>query len=85
MLALEGAWLGLLGVAAGLVLGLGIALILIYVINPQSFHWTMSLHMPWVLLAVVAPTLVASASLAALASARQAMSAGAVRAVREDW
>lgn len=85
MLALEGAWLGLLGVAAGLVLGLGIALILIYVVNPQSFHWTMSLHMPWILLAAVAPALVASASLAALASGRQAMSAGAVRAVREDW
>ncbi|MEO6986162.1 MAG: FtsX-like permease family protein [Paralcaligenes sp.] len=85
MLALEGAGLGLLGMAAGLVLGLGIALILIYVINPQSFHWTMSLHMPWLLLAAVAPALVASASLAALASARRAMSAGAIRAVKEDW
>nr|WP_224788864.1 FtsX-like permease family protein [Pandoraea terrae] len=85
MLALEGALLALLGVGAGLALGWGIALILIHVVNPQSFHWTMTLHMPWGLLATIALTLVAAAMLTALASGRRAMSAGAVRAVREDW
>ncbi len=85
MLALEGALLALLGVGAGLALGWAIALILIHVVNPQSFHWSMSLNMPWDLLATVALALVAAASLTALASGRRAMSAGAIRAVREDW
>jgi len=85
MLALEGALLALLGVAAGLALGWCIALILIHVVNPQSFHWTMSVHMPWLLLAQLAAALVAAAALTALASGRRAMSAGAVHAVREDW
>lgn len=85
MLALEGALLALVGVAAGLGLGWVIALILVHVVNPQSFHWTMSLHVPWAFLAQVAGAVVASASLAALASGRQAMSRNAVRAVQEDW
>jgi putative ABC transport system permease protein len=85
MLALEGALLALLGVVAGLALGWVIALILVHVVNPQSFHWTMSLHMPWAFLAQVASAVVAAASLAALASGRHAMSRSAVRAVQEDW
>jgi putative ABC transport system permease protein len=85
MLALEGSLLALLGVSAGLVLGWAVALILIHVVNPQSFHWTMSLSMPWGLLATVAMALVVAASLTAVTSGRRAMSAGAIRAVREDW
>jgi putative ABC transport system permease protein len=85
MLAIEGALLAALGVAAGLLLGWVVALILIHVVNPQSFHWTMGVHMPWGLLATVAAALVAAAALTALASGRWAMSAQAVRAVREDW
>ncbi|WER50518.1 FtsX-like permease family protein [Cupriavidus sp. WKF15] len=85
MLALEGALLALLGVVAGLALGWAIALILVHVVNPQSFHWTMNLHVPWAFLGQVASAVVVAASLAALASGRQAMSRSAVRAVREDW
>jgi len=85
MLALEGALLALLGVAAGLALGWVIAMILVHIVNPQSFHWTMSLHVPWAFLARVASAVVAAASLAALASGRQAMSRSAVRVVQEDW
>ena len=85
MLALEGGLLGMLGVCAGLALGWGIALILIRVVNPQSFHWTMEMHMPWSLLAAAALTLMAAASLTAAVSGRRAMSNAAVRAVREDW
>ena len=85
MLALEGAMLGALGGAVGLALGWGVALVLVTVVNPQSFHWTMTMHMPWGLLATALLALVAAASLTALASGRRAMSAGAVRAVREDW
>jgi putative ABC transport system permease protein len=85
MLAFEGGLLGLLGAGVGLALGWGVAWVLVAVVNPQSFHWTMTLHMPWGLLAVSALALVAAAALTALASGRRAMAVGAVRAVREDW
>ncbi len=34
------------GVLTGLLLGIGISLVLVHVINPQSFHWSMELHWP---------------------------------------
>ncbi len=85
MLALEGALLTTLGVIAGLLLGWVIALILIHVVNPQSFHWTMNTHMPWALLSSVAATLISAAAITAWLSGRSAMSVQAVRAVRDDW
>jgi putative ABC transport system permease protein len=62
-----------------------ISLILVFVVNPQSFHWTMQLHLPWPLLGTVAAVLVIASVLTALASGRYALSGGPVRAVREDW
>jgi len=44
MLAFEGAALGAVGVVAGLVIGGIVSLILIYVVNRQSFHWTMDVR-----------------------------------------
>jgi putative ABC transport system permease protein len=85
ILALEGGALTVLGVATGFALGLLISLILVYVVNPQSFHWTMQLHLPWPLLGSVAGVLVAASVATALVSGRYALSGGPVRAVREDW
>jgi putative ABC transport system permease protein len=85
ILALEGGSLTVLGVATGFALGLLISLILVYVVNPQSFHWTMQLHLPWPLLGSVAGVLVAASVATALVSGRYALSGGPVRAVREDW
>jgi putative ABC transport system permease protein len=85
ILAFEGGLLTSLGVACGFALGLVISLILVFVVNPQSFHWTMQLHLPWPLLASVAAVLVGASVLTALASGRYALSGGPVRAVREDW
>jgi putative ABC transport system permease protein len=85
ILAFEGGFLTLLGVACGFALGLVISLILVYVVNPQSFHWTMQLHLPWGLLGSVAAVLVAASCATALVSGRHALSGGPVRAVREDW
>ena len=47
MLALEGGLLTALGIALGFVLGWCISLILVFIVNPQSFHWTMQLSLPW--------------------------------------
>jgi putative ABC transport system permease protein len=55
------------------------------VVNPQSFHWTMQTRLPWILFVVVAAVLVIAAAGAALLAGRRALSADAVRAVREDW
>ena len=85
ILALEGGALTGLGVACGFVLGLVISLILVFVVNPQSFHWSMQLHLPWQLLAGVAGVLLGASILTALVSGRYALSAGPIRAVREDW
>jgi putative ABC transport system permease protein len=85
ILAFEGGALTALGVACGFGLGLLISLILVFVVNPQSFHWTMQLHLPWGLLASVAAALLAASVLTALVSGRYALSGGPIRAVREDW
>jgi len=85
MLATEGFVLSAIGLCVGLVLGFLISLILIEVVNRQSFHWGMDLHLPWLPLAALAFTLLALSTLTALASARRAMSVDAVRAVKDDW
>jgi len=85
VLALEGSLLTLLGIAAGFALGFAISLILVFVVNPQSFHWTMRLHLPWGILVGVALVLLLAAAATALLAGRQAVSGSAVRAVREDW
>jgi putative ABC transport system permease protein len=85
MLASEGLALGALGVCYGLVLGGALSLVLVYVINRQSFNWSIDLSIPWWQLAGLSVLLIAAASLTATWSGRSAMSSDAVRAVREDW
>ena len=58
LLAFEGAVQGALGVAGGLAVGVLVSLILIYVVNRQSFHWTMDLHVPWGALAGLTAVLI---------------------------
>ncbi|HET9822972.1 MAG TPA: ABC transporter permease [Burkholderiaceae bacterium] len=82
------AWTGV-GAVVGLALGLGIAVVLVHVVNPQSFHWTMDMHVPAgrtaALLAAVLLAGVATATLAARAVARRAGARDMVAAVKEDW
>jgi putative ABC transport system permease protein len=85
MLAFEGGALSALGVACGLALGIMISLVLVYIVNPQSFHWSMQLHVPWPLIGSVAAALLAASVVTALVSGRYALSGGPIRAVREDW
>jgi putative ABC transport system permease protein len=70
-------WGGLLGAAIGLVL--------IERVNPQSFHWTMDVHWPVGLLAASGAALLLAAVAAALLAGRQALGAGPLAAVRQDW
>jgi len=85
MLSQEGAIVAALGVAAGLIVGWAVGLILINVINRQSFHWSMDLHMPLAPLTALATLIVGTAAVTAVWSGRAAMKEDVVRAVREDW
>ncbi|MGI4876413.1 MAG: FtsX-like permease family protein, partial [Janthinobacterium lividum] len=85
MLASEGALLGLLGALAGVLLGAVIAQVLIHVINPQSFNWTMDTRLPLGTIGGVIVALVAAAAGTAVVAGRRAVAIDAVHAVREDW
>lgn len=85
MIAFEGLLTSAIGLAVGLVLGWLMSLVLIHVVNRQSFHWSMELYMPWLGLAGFASVMLLAATLTATASARRAMADDAVRAVKEDW
>ncbi|MDV6341960.1 FtsX-like permease family protein [Nitrosomonas sp. Is24] len=85
MLAAEGSLLTALGMVLGFLLGWSISLILVFIVNPQSFHWTMQLHLPWNWLALIAVIMLVAAALTALLAGRRAVSGEVIRAVREDW
>jgi putative ABC transport system permease protein len=85
MLATEGLTISAVGLLAGFALGWLISLVLIHVVNRQSFHWGMELNVPWSTLAGSAVVVLALSTVTALASGRQAMSRRAVLAVKEDW
>lgn len=72
MLVLESAILGITSVITGLAMGYVLSIILIYVINKQSFGWTIEFHTPVQLIAIsLVVTFIASA-LAGLVPSRLA-------------
>lgn len=73
------------GAVAGLLLGLAVALVLVHVINPQSFRWTMDLHLPVLRLAGLGGAVMVAGTLTAWLAGRSAASRQAVMAVKEDW
>ena len=85
MLASEGVLMSVFVVAYGLVLGMGLSLVLVFVVNRQSFNWSIDLAVPVWQLMLLSATLIAAAAVTAVWSGRAAMSQEAVRAVREDW
>jgi putative ABC transport system permease protein len=52
MILAEAALLGLLALLLGLALGVALSLLLVFVVNKQSFGWTIQFHPPFTLLAV---------------------------------
>jgi putative ABC transport system permease protein len=81
----EGAAWTLIGALAGLALGLGVAVVLVHVVNPQSFHWTMDLLLPWARLLALCIAVIVAGTVTAWAAGRAAAGRDAVLAVKEDW
>ena len=81
----EGAAWTVIGSVAGLALGLAVSVVLVHVVNPQSFHWTMDLLLPWVRLLALCAAVVAAGTVTAWLAGRAAAGRDAVLAVKEDW
>ncbi len=78
------AWTAI-GAVAGLGLGLGVSVVLVHVVNPQSFHWTMDLAVPWLRLLALCAAVVVAGTVTAWLAGRAAAGRDAVLAVKEDW
>ena len=81
----EGAAWTVIGAFAGLALGLAVSMVLVFVVNPQSFHWTMDLQVPWERLVLLCAAVVLAGTLTAWLAGRAAAGKDAVLAVKEDW
>lgn len=84
MILTEAGLLGLLANAAGLLLGFLLSLILIYVINKQSFGWTIRFHWPIAVLLGGLTVVYAATVLSGLYPARIAVRLKAIEAVHEE-
>jgi putative ABC transport system permease protein len=85
MLASEGTLMSVFGVLYGLTLGAVLSLVLVYVVNRQSFNWSIDLAVPVWQLAALSVILIAAAAVTAIWSGRAATSQEAILAVREHW
>ena len=72
MIVIEAGILGAVAQAVGLAVGLSLSLILIYVINVQSFGWTIQFHVPAVFLAQSSAAIFVATAVAGLYPARRA-------------
>lgn len=84
LVAGEGAAWTAAGALAGVALGLAVSTVLVHVVNPQSFHWTMDLVVPWATVAVLAAAVLLAGTLTAAAAARAAAAHDMVAALKED-
>ncbi len=84
LILVQAGTLGLLGNVAGLAVGLMLAALLIFVINRQSFGWTIQWETPWAFLLQSAAIVLLTAILAGWLPARAASRLPAPAAVREE-
>lgn len=84
MILSEAALLGLLANAAGLLLGFALSLILIFVINKQSFGWTIRFHWPVAVLSAAISIIFAATVLAGFYPARIAVRLNPIEVVHEE-
>ncbi len=84
MIVLESSLLGLASTMAGLVMGYALSWILIYVINKQSFGWTIDFYTPVALIAASLAVTFLASTLAGLAPARLARRIDVASAIKSE-
>lgn len=84
LILFEAGLLGLLSNIAGLALGSALSLILIYVINKQSFGWTIQFHWPVAILSGALTVIYAATVLAGLYPARVATRLNPIEVIHEE-
>ncbi|HYI09252.1 MAG TPA: FtsX-like permease family protein [Thermoanaerobaculia bacterium] len=84
MLVLESTLLGIASTVAGLVMGYALSWILIYVINKQSFGWTIDFYTPTALIAASLGVTLLASTLAGLAPARLARRINIAAALKSE-
>jgi putative ABC transport system permease protein len=84
VVAVQAALLGLAGAAGGLVTGLAIGLVLVKVVNLQSFGWTLRFLPPWPALAATGLLVTLACLLAGLAPALAAARMHPSEALRDE-
>jgi putative ABC transport system permease protein len=80
----EAGLLGLLANGIGLILGVALSLILIFVINKQSFGWTIQFHLPMALLIAALSCIYVASVLAGLYPARIVSQMNPIEAIHEE-
>lgn len=84
LILVEAGLIGILANIAGLVLGVALSLVLIFVINKQSFGWTIQFHWPVAVLLGALTFVYAATVLAGLYPARVAQRLNPIEVVHED-
>ena len=84
MVYYEAAFIGLLGGVSGVVVGVVLALLLIFVINRQAFGWLIELHMPYDFLVEAVVLVILAALAAGVYPARVAARIRTTEAVRSE-
>ncbi len=72
VVVIEAALIGAVSQAIGLVVGLALSVVLVYVINVQSFGWTIQFHVPTLFLVQVSVAVIVATAVAGLYPARRA-------------
>ncbi len=85
LVAAEGGVYTACGAAVGVTLGVALGWVLVHVVNPQSFRWTMPMQLPWARMGLLWAAVVACGALTAWLTGRAAVSHSAVVSVKEDW
>ena len=81
----EGALWTAAGTLLGLALGIAVSVVLVEVVNPQSFHWTMDLALPHARLAALCAAVLGAGTATAWLAARALTRQDMALAVKEDW
>jgi putative ABC transport system permease protein len=84
MIVIEALMIGGVGQAIGIAVGFVLSLVLIYVINVQSFGWTIQFHFPVGFLVESSLLILTASALASLYPAARAVKVKAVQFVREE-